>query len=117
MRQRNKKNRKTTCCKCNKEIEESRKGKYGYCKSCHAESMRRTRPIHSKLKDDARKKINARAYLHVYVKRGIVTKLPCKICGNPDTQAHHNDYSKPLEVEWFCRSHHLEFHGYPQKII
>jgi len=31
----------------------------------------------------------------------------CKIIG----QAHHPDYSKPLEVEWLCRKHHLALHA------
>lgn len=26
-------------------------------------------------------------------------------------QAHHRDYSKPVEVEWLCHRHHLEVHG------
>jgi hypothetical protein len=23
---------------------------------------------------------------------------------------HHADYSKPLEISWFCREHHLALH-------
>ena len=34
----------------------------------------------------------------------------CEVCGNPNTQAHHDDYSKPLEVRWLCVKHHREFH-------
>lgn len=26
-------------------------------------------------------------------------------------QAHHEDYEKPLEVEWLCHRHHVERHG------
>lgn len=35
-------------------------------------------------------------------------KLPCCVCGNLDSQAHHEDYSKPLEVIWVCIKHHRE---------
>ena len=28
-------------------------------------------------------------------------------CGNIG-QAHHDDYSKPLQIKWFCKNHHVE---------
>lgn len=30
-------------------------------------------------------------------------------CG--DLSAHHDDYTKPLEVRWLCRSHHTRYHA------
>lgn len=41
---------------------------------------------------------------------GKLTKQPCEKCG-AEAQAHHPDYSKPLEIMWLCRKHHLEEHG------
>jgi hypothetical protein len=36
---------------------------------------------------------------------------PCEICGKTeDIERHHEDYSKPLEVRWLCKSHHLDIH-------
>lgn len=102
--------RKLNCSKCNGMIEPSRMGKQSYCKSCHAEYMRNTRPKHSELPEEARIKANARSYLHVYVKRGKVIKHPCEVCGSERSEAHHNDYSKPLQVHWLCREHHLKLH-------
>lgn len=58
-----------------------------------------------------RLKNNARAYVHVYLKRGKIQRGPCEVCGNPDTQSHHDDYSKPLEIRWLCREHHLNEYG------
>lgn len=33
---------------------------------------------------------------------------PCKYCGDPKSQAHHHDYSKPLDVTWCCFKCHRE---------
>jgi hypothetical protein len=35
-----------------------------------------------------------------------ICKEPCEICGDLKSEAHHPDYSKPLEVIWLCRKHH-----------
>jgi len=98
------------CSKCGGDLGD-RYGKQRYCKGCHAAFMRATRPKHSQLRDEARKKANARAYANEYQRRGLLVKQPCKSCGNPDSQKHHHDYSKPLEVEWYCRKCHLELHA------
>jgi ribosomal protein S27AE len=37
-------------------------------------------------------------------------KQPCEVCGNLKAQAHHDDYSKPLQVRWLCQKHHTEHH-------
>ena len=34
----------------------------------------------------------------------------CEVCEEHDAQGHHDDYSKPLEVRWLCRTHHMELH-------
>ena len=36
---------------------------------------------------------------------GKLVRQPCVVCGEP-AQAHHEDYSKPLEVTWLCFRHH-----------
>ncbi len=43
-------------------------------------------------------------------KKNKIIKQSCEICGNKDGQAHHDDYRKPLELRWLCRSHHALFH-------
>lgn len=35
---------------------------------------------------------------------------PCEICDYQETDKHHDDYSKPLEVIWLCRKHHIQRH-------
>lgn len=43
-------------------------------------------------------------------KRGKIDALPCWTCGDPKAEAHHPDYSMPLDVVWLCRKHHTELH-------
>ena len=73
--------------------------------------MRQNRKKLSELDPEAKKRANARSYLHVYVRKGKVAKKPCEVCGNENSEAHHPDYDKPLEVRWLCRDHHLELHN------
>jgi hypothetical protein len=96
-------------CKCGSPIEASRLGQ-GYCKACHAAYMRLNRPKYAELTPEQKMKKNARSYLHSHIKRGLIKKRPCCICGEARSESHHPDYSKPLEVIWFCRDHHLQFH-------
>jgi hypothetical protein len=45
------------------------------------------------------------------LKLKILFKLPCSVCGTTeDVHAHHDDYTKPLDVIWLCRKHHQERH-------
>lgn len=45
------------------------------------------------------------------LRSGRLERLPCEVCGNPASEAHHADYSKPLDVSWLCFQHHRERHG------
>lgn len=44
------------------------------------------------------------------IKLGKIEKRPCEICGNSNSQAHHDNYNKPLEVRWLCRDCHIAWH-------
>jgi len=44
------------------------------------------------------------------VASGRLQRLPCEVCGYPRTDAHHHDYSKPLDIRWLCRSCHAAEH-------
>jgi site-specific recombinase XerD len=39
-----------------------------------------------------------------------IKQEPCIKCGAQKSEAHHPDYSKPLEVVWLCDYHHKEEH-------
>ena len=57
-------------------------------------------------------KARAQAILHKAVERKKILKpTTCSKCGAEGRiEAHHPDYSKPLEVIWLCRIHHVEAH-------
>ena len=59
----------------------------------------------------SRIKRNARAMLRYAFITGRIIKMPCEICGETkNIQAHHEDYSKPLDVIWLCPEHHAWIH-------
>ena len=44
------------------------------------------------------------------LKAGKLNRKQCERCGDPKSQAHHDDYSKPLEVTWLCAKDHKARH-------
>ncbi len=61
---------------------------------------------------EKRKAHDAVAYA---VRSGKLVRQPCEVCGATGRiHAHHDDYTKPLEVRWLCRNHHAEKHSTPR---
>lgn len=86
-------------------------GRYVDRDSKHLERLREV----TKQKQRARRLV-ADAILSGAIKRA----TECSVCGAPDSrqpgnrslvQAHHDDYSKPLEVRWLCRPCHVAHHN------
>lgn len=67
--------------------------------------------------DKFRDKRNARLKVFHALRSGKIKKKCCKECGSVDTQGHHEDYSKPLEVIWLCPMHHTQIHLKKKKEI
>ena len=44
------------------------------------------------------------------IRDGRLIRQPCEVCGKDKAHAHHDDYSKPLDVRWLCTTHHAEWH-------
>jgi len=93
---------KTLCCKCNnkKDVTWS-----SYCKDC-----RRNYNKSYRLNENSKKKLKIRIKVNSLIKSRKIIKMPCEKCGNIKTQAHHDDYNKPLDVRWLCHFHHREHH-------
>ena len=81
------------------------------------ERKREASPRRKKLKAEYARRHRARypeayaAQCAVYkaVKSGRLARQPCEGCGTTiRVEAHHHDYSKPLEVEWLCFKCHRE---------
>ena len=97
-------NEELQCCRCNHKwtprIEERPKN----CPAC--KSPRWDKPPVSYLKAS-----RAHAAVGKAVADGKLKKQPCVVCGSKKTIAHHEDYDKPLEVVWYCDSHHRQRHS------
>lgn len=44
------------------------------------------------------------------IRDGRLAPQPCHCCGSQTAEAHHPDYSRPLDVVWLCKQHHDELH-------
>lgn len=109
-------------------------GHLGKCSQCCREQARDNRrskseqyaaydrarkdlPHRVKLKEDitARMKVErpevyaAHCAVSNAIRDGKLEKKACEMCGGP-AHAHHEDYSKPLEVVWLCHKHHMARH-------
>lgn len=55
-------------------------------------------------------KHKAHTAVHWAMRSGRLYKKPCEVCSDREVHAHHDDYSKPLEVRWLCALHHQQWH-------
>jgi hypothetical protein len=85
----------------------------------HERNRRATRPAYrDSLRENETRyaKANPRkgaAHVAVYqaIKQGKLTRLPCEACGAANSEAHHDDYAKKLDVRWLCPRHHRAWHA------
>ncbi len=54
--------------------------------------------------------LKARDAVRLAKMRGDLRPEPCGVCGDKRAEAHHDDYSRPLNVRWLCVEHHREHH-------
>lgn len=53
----------------------------------------------------------ARRDVRTAIQSGLMVRQPCQVCNTSPAEAHHDDYSKPLNVRWLCHKHHAEHHA------
>lgn len=98
-------------------------GLLGDCKKCKRIKIQQWRdktPQYNKLhcrkfKIENPEKRAAHLAIARALRAGIVIKKPCSICGDTTSESHHEDYTKQLDVIWFCRTHHAEHHANKRK--
>ena len=68
--------------------------------------------ILARRKSDPKIAAQAKAHsaLNQKIRSGKWRRFPCEKCGHWKTEAHHDDYSMPLEVRFLCHTHHMEWH-------
>ena len=55
-------------------------------------------------------KVLAQRAVHAALRLKKLARQKCEVCGKQNAYAHHDDYTKPLEVRWLCNFHHSEHH-------
>lgn len=133
-----------TCFKCRKPKPLSyfyvhsgmRDGHLNKCKECQKADMKALDKVQIRIRDakrNQRRKAKHNQYNAKYrqehpeqgrahatvcraLLKGTLVKQPCEVCGDPNVEAHHEDYTKPLEVRWLCFKHHRYQHGQFQEI-
>lgn len=63
-------------------------------------------------------KKQAHSKVNFLIRCGEIKKLPCGRCGDGRfVHAHHEDYSRPLNIVWLCPLHHAERHAELDRMI
>lgn len=61
-------------------------------------------------RDENKEKYKAHWTVAHAIKAGKLIKSNCEKCGSVKAHAHHDDYSKPLDVRWLCPKCHNKHH-------
>ena len=85
------------------------------CYSCVRERSKKWREKNRERSRTSNRLSAEQRYAHKKVenaiKRGALQRRPCEWCGTTlRVEAHHEDYTKPLDVMWLCPVHHRQRH-------
>lgn len=79
--------------------------------SWRAANKPRTRAASDKWIRNNPQKRRAQQMVAVEIRSGRMARCACERCGSANAQAHHDDYSKPLDVRWLCPRDHARAHA------
>ncbi len=69
-------------------------------------------------KRDYQIKVYASLQVYLAKRQGRLVPQPCEICDSTRViEAHHQDYTKPLNVNWLCASCHRTLHHACKEIV
>lgn len=80
----------------------------------HKDELRDYRKEYSKkyyANEANKKKLQTRKKTRYAIISGDLIKKPCMVCGDKNSESHHKDYDRPLEIMWLCNKHHHEEHN------
>ena len=83
------------------------------CKVCHKKREQHKSYLRKYAREYQKyhpKKTNARSLVRKAIKLGVLVRGVCTFCPNTKTEAHHENYNKPLDVIWLCDLHHQHLH-------
>lgn len=107
-------NRCKPCCKAaartNREAKPAQYQMHGLLRAQHPERKAQVAAYNRRRRERDPEKYRARTAVGNAVRDGRLKRQPCK-CGATKVQAHHHDYSKPLDVVWLCFGCHRREHG------
>jgi len=100
---------KEYCDKKNKEwVEKNREKHNSYTRKYKEKNKEKIKLANKKYERENPEKVRAHHYLNNRIHRGLIKRgESCEICGAEGyVEAHHDDYSKPLDVIWCCKKCH-----------
>ena len=111
------------CKVCNRrDVQMNRQAKRDYYNLYDSQREKREDRKKAKIKRNIRRKTEhpekekAKNKTSNMIRDGKLKRKPCFLCGEPKTQAHHPDYSKPDFVVWLCSTCHAAVHA-PERMI